>query len=127
MAKLRNTRTTREGNMIDVDFEHDVRVLQRVWDALSHSSAGDDDYHQLCRALRDAKMSFTDVDRWYRKGYNTSRLESLVSQIGDAISDMARSRYSRSIRRHVRDILRVAKQRANPRRRGVAIYASSCA
>jgi len=125
MTTLRSVKSASEGSMIDVDFEHGVRVLRRAWESFPDSSGEDTDYHRLCRALRDAKVYYTDIDRWYRTGYDTSALETLVSGISKAIPDMARSRYLRSIRRHVKEILRIVEQRANPRRRGAAIYAAS--
>lgn len=113
--------------MIDVDFEHSVRVLERTWRDFLASSRDEGDYHKLCRAFRAAKLCFFDIDRWYGTAYDASALEALANEVDGAVAPRSRSRYLSSIRRHVREILRRFHQRANPSRRRVPIYASSVA
>ena len=113
--------------MTDVDFEHSVRALERTWQEYMNSARDDEARHALCRALRLAKLSFFDVDRWYGNNYEVSGLKAVVGQIGKALPQRGSQRYLSSIRRHIREMDRRFLQRDRGSFKRGGIYASSCA
>lgn len=122
MQRPRNVAVESGDSMIDVIFEHRVRMLEQAWKGLRVSSCDEERLHDLCRALRAAKLSFFDIDRWYGNAYDTRKLESLAQQIDQAISEQRPSAYLDSIRRHVRETRRKLDQRAHRSSHRTGIY-----
>ena len=117
----------RDGHMTDIDFEQSVRTLARIWDRFRADPSVEDDFHRLCRALREAKLRFADIDRWYGTLYDASGLRLLTKDIAKSLPRVLRSRYGPSIRRHLREIDSLFNQRNRRSTSDTALYASSIA
>ncbi len=125
MTLLKSVDKIQGDSIMDVDFERSVRVLAKAAEALHVAAMDEDGMHRLCRALREAKLRFGDVDRWYGTGYNASQLKALTEDIARLLPRSIRSHYGSSVRRHLQEIASRFKRRDRVSNGDPAIYASS--
>jgi len=91
----------------DLEFEDAVGAVLDRWGAFKIAPDDKATQHELCRALRHAKLLYKGICRQYGKTYmgGAEKLRAVVDEIGGLFGDARNSEVSHSIRRQLKEIL----------------------
>lgn len=102
--------------MLDLEFEHCLLVLASLIAGASKSPRKKSFCHDLCRALRAAKLAYWNVVRTCGHAYDVTRLRRAVTAAARLLPELTHSRYYQSIERHVAETRKSLPPVSKPKR-----------